>query len=117
MRALLSVLSMLALGFSLPASAQYAPSGDQSNQTILYGVKKNQPPQGMVIEQGAANQGIPTSGTQQMQQLQKNQAGQYRRGGPDVIYRDQKDKGLTVITGPNGTTVCRDASGNVTVCY
>ena len=114
MRALLSVSFLLALGFSLPASAQYAPPGDQ---TILYGVKKNQPPQGMVIEQGAANQGIPTSGTQQMQQLQRNQAGQYRRGGPDVIYRDQKDKGLTVITGPNGTTVCRDASGNVTVCY
>jgi hypothetical protein len=41
----------------------------------------------------------------------------YGQGGPNVIYRDQQNKGLTVISGPNGTTVCRDASGKVTVCY
>ena len=52
----------------LTAQAQYAPSWDQ---TVLYGVKKNQMPQGMVIEQGVANPGIPTSGTQQAQQLKK----------------------------------------------
>lgn len=106
----------------LTAQAQYAPPGDQ---TVLYGVKKNQMPQGMVIEQGVANPGIPTSGTQQAQQLKKNQPQPgygypgygYGQGGPNVIYRDQKDKGLTVITGPQGTTVCRDASGKVTVCY
>ena len=106
----------------LTAQAQYSPPGDQ---TVLYGVKKNQMPQGMVIEQGVANPGIPTSGTQQAQQLKKNQPQPgygypgygYGQGGPNVIYRDQKDKGLTVITGPQGTTVCRDASGKVTVCY
>jgi hypothetical protein len=103
------------------AFAQYAPPGDQ---TVLYGVKKNQMPQGMVIEQGQAAPGIPTSGTQQSQQLKKNQPQQrgygypgYGQGGPNVIYRDPKDKGLTVITGPDGTTVCRDTSGRVTVCY
>lgn len=97
------------------AAAQYAPPADQNNQTILYGVK-NQPPQGMVIEQGQAAPGIPTSGTQQAQQLKKNQPG-YGRNVPNVIYRDPNRKGLTVITGPDGTTVCRDASGRVTVCY
>lgn len=124
-----------ALSFmAVPALAQ------TNDQTILYGVKKNQPPQGMVIEQGQAAPGIPTSGTQQAEQLKKNQTGNrqpnhqpygnqygqpysqpyqpgYNRGGPNVIYRDPKDKGLTVITGPDGTTVCRDASGRVTVCY
>ena len=54
------------------AAAQYAPPGDQN---ILYGVKKNQMPQGVVVEQGTANSGIPTSGTQQAQQLKKNQPG------------------------------------------
>ncbi|MFC5302752.1 hypothetical protein [Azospira restricta] len=108
-------LSLLLLGAALPAAAQYAPPNDQ---TVLYGVKKNQMPQGVVIEQGAAAPGIPTSGTQQMQQLKQNQPGYYNapQRGPNVIYRDRKDKGLTVITGPDGTTVCRDVSGRVTVC-
>lgn len=116
MRRLVPIL----LAFVTPvAFAQYSPPSDQ---TILYGVKKNQMPQGAVIEQGHAAPGIPTSGTQQAQQLKKNQPQGYGypgygQGGPNVIYRDQKDKGLTVISGPNGTTVCRDASGNVTVCY
>ena len=114
-------LSLLILAaVSLPAAAQYAPPGDQ---TVLYGVKKNQVPQGMVVEQGAANPGIPTSGTQQAQQLKKNQPGYGNPGygypgyggGPTTIYRD-KNRGTTVYTGPNGSTVCRDINGNVTVC-
>ena len=64
----------------------------------------------------AGRTGIPTSGMQQAQQLKKNQPG-YGRNVPNVIYRDPNRKGLTVITGPDGTTVCRDASGRVTVCY
>lgn len=112
---------------ALPAAAQYAPPGDQ---TILYGVKKNQMPQGAVIEQGVANPGIPTSGTQQAQQLKKNQPGYgpgygpgyapgYGQpgygGGPTMMYRDRKH-GTTVITGPQGSTVCNDIKGNMTVC-
>lgn len=114
-----ALLSLLLVGVALPAVAQYAPPNDQ---TVLYGVKKNQMqnqmPQGMVIEQGQAAPGIPTSGTQQAQQLRQNQPGYYNnpQRGPNVIYRDRKDKGLTVITGPDGTTVCRDVSGRVTVC-
>jgi hypothetical protein len=117
------LVPLLLLCIAPTAFAQYAPPSDQ---TVLYGVKKNQMPQGAVIEQGQAAPGIPTSGTQQAQQLKKNQPQPqgygypgygYGQGGPNVIYRDQKDKGLTVISGPNGTTVCRDASGKVTVCY
>lgn len=114
------LVPLLLLCFAPVALAQYAPPSDQ---TVLYGVKKNQMPQGMVVEQGQAAPGIPTSGTQQAQQLKKNQPQPqgygypgYGQGGPNVIYRDQKDKGLTVISGPNGTTVCRDVSGRVTVC-
>lgn len=81
------------------------------DQTILYNMKKNQPPAGMVIEQGNAPPGIPMSGVQQQQQLTPN--AQQRRG-PTTYYRDRK--GLTVINGPDGTTVCRDVSGRVTVC-
>lgn len=80
------------------------------DQTILYNMKKNQPPAGMVIEQGNAPPGIPMSGVQQ-QQLTPN--AQQRRG-PTTYYRDRK--GLTVINGPDGTVVCRDVSGRVTVC-
>jgi len=110
---------MILAAISLPAAAQYAPPGDQN---ILYGVKKNQMPQGVVVEQGTANPGIPTSGTQQAQQLKKNQPGYGNPGygypgygGPTTIYRDKKH-GTSVYTGPNGTTVCRDINGNVTVC-
>lgn len=111
---------MILAAISLPAAAQYAPPGDQN---ILYGVKKNQMPQGVVVEQGTANSGIPTSGTQQAQQLKKNQPGYGNPGygypgyggGPTTIYRDRKH-GTSVYTGPNGTTVCRDINGNVTVC-
>ena len=107
-------LSLLILLAVAPlALAQYAPPNN--DQTVLYGVKKNQMPQGMVIEQGQAAPGIPTSGTQQSQQLRQNQRG-YAPGGPSVYYRDQKDKGLTVITGPDGTTICRDVNGRVVVC-
>lgn len=109
----------LLLIFASPlALAQYAPPNN--DQTVLYGVKKNQNqmPQGMVIEQGQANPGIPTSGTQQMQQLKQNQAQQrsYGPGGPNVYYRDQKKPGLTVITGPDGTTICRDVNGRTVIC-
>ncbi|HNN45323.1 MAG TPA: hypothetical protein PKN34_04675, partial [Azospira sp.] len=77
----LSLLILVAISAaSFPAAAQYAPPGDQN---ILYGVKKNQMPQGMVVEQGAANPGIPTSGTQQAQQLKKNQPGY---GNPGYGY-------------------------------
>lgn len=104
---------LLLLCASPVALAQYAPPNN--DQTVLYGVKKNQMPQGMVIEQGQANPGIPTSGTQQMQQLKQNQA-QQRGYGPNVYYRDQKKPGLTVITGPDGTTICRDINGRTVIC-
>ena len=81
------------------------------DQTILYNMKKNQPPSGMVIEQGNAPPGIPMSGVQQQQQLKQNTN---RSGGPTTVYRDRK--GLTVINGPDGSFVCRDISGHVTVC-
>ncbi len=80
------------------------------DQTILYNMKKNQPPSGMVIEQGNAAPGIPMSGVQQQQQIMPNA----QRRGPTTYYNDHK--GLTVINGPNGTTVCRDISGHTVVC-
>ncbi len=80
------------------------------DQTILYNMKKNQPPSGMVIEQGNAAPGIPMSGVQQQQQITPNA----QRRGPTTYYNDHK--GLTVINGPNGTTVCRDISGHTVVC-
>ncbi len=130
------------LAFCMLACLSVLAAHAQGNdQTILYGVKKNQMPQGVVVEQGQAAPGIPADGTQQADRLRRNNpatarpqpygnaygqpyaqpygqpyAPGYNRG-PNVIYRDPKDKGLTVITGPDGTTVCRDASGRVTVCY
>lgn len=93
--------------------AQYGQPLPQQggDQTILYNMKKNQPPAGVVIEQGNAPPGIPMSGVQQQQQLTPN--AQQRRG-LTTYYRDRK--GLTVINGPDGTVVCRDVSGRVTVC-
>jgi len=113
-------LALLLLAVAPLAEAQYygqpqqqyvqplpQPGGDQP---ILYGVKKYQPPAGMVIEQGNAPPGIPMSGVQQEQQLRSN-AG---RRGPTTIYRD--NRGLSVFTGPDGTTVCRDVRGRTVVC-
>lgn len=99
---LLFVLSPLAL-------AQYYGQPQPGDQTILYNAKKPPPP-GVVIEPGYAAPGIPTSGIQQQQQLTPKAA----RGGPTMIHRN---KGLTVITGPDGTTVCRDISGRTVMCY
>lgn len=98
-----------------PPQQQYGQPGQPipqqgGDQTILYNMKKNQPPSGMVIEQGNAPPGIPMSGVQQQQQLTPKA----NRRGPTTYYRDQK--GLTVINGPDGTTVCRDVSGRVVVC-
>ena len=91
---------MILAAISLPAAAQYAPPGDQN---ILYGVKKNQMPQGVVVEQGTTNSGIPTSGTQQAQQLKKNQPGCSNPGygypgygGPTTIYRDRSTERASI---------------------
>jgi hypothetical protein len=101
------------LAIAPAAQAQYygqQPPPQGGGQSILYDTKKNQPPAGMVIEQGNAPSGIPTSGVQQQQQLTPKS----QRRGPTTYYKDPN--GLTVINGPNGTTVCRDISGRVTVC-
>jgi hypothetical protein len=128
MRAFFALFALLFLAATPLAQAQYYGQQQQQqygqpqqqygqqvpqqggDQTIMYNMKKNQPPSGMVIEQGNAAPGIPTSGVQQQQQLAPKPA----RRGPTTYYKDQN--GLTVINGPNGTTVCRDISGRVTVC-
>jgi hypothetical protein len=90
----------------------YPQQGD--DQTILYNMNKNQPPSGMVVEQGYAPPGIPMSGAQMQQQQQMQMRQNAQRRGPTTYYND--NKGLTVINGPNGTTVCRDISGHTVVC-
>ncbi|MDA0189944.1 MAG: hypothetical protein OSW77_06350 [Proteobacteria bacterium] len=109
--------AVLCLAFGGLAHAQYygqqpygQPPPQGGDQTILYNTQKHAPPAAVVIEHGPGAPGIPTSGVQQQQQLTPKGA----RGGPTVIRRD---KGLTVITGPDGTTVCRDVSGRTVVCY
>jgi hypothetical protein len=53
----------------------------------------------------------PPSGIEQGRQLESNQP-QNQRGGPTVYHRNYDRKGsTTVITGPNGTTVCTDSYG------
>lgn len=85
----------------------------------LYPYQKNQPPAGMVYDQG--NPGIPTSGTEQARQLDMNKPRYQQKSGPTIIHRNYDRKGSTaVITGPNGTTVCTDAYGrksSTSVCY
>lgn len=99
------------------AFAQYPQQGGPA----LYPHNKNQgqlPPGAVIVEQGGG--GIPTSGTEQARELDVNKPG-YRRGGPTVYNRSYDSKGATtVITGPDGTTVCRDAYGRKSttgVCF
>lgn len=117
MRTVFTPVALFLLVFAPLAQAQYY--GQQQygqpppqDQGVLYGTQKAPPPV-VVIEQGYGAPGIPTSGVQQQRQLAPNNS--YR--APTVIYHDRKDKGLTVITGPNGTTICRDYSGRTVVCY
>lgn len=109
MRTPFAFIALLVLALPPSAQAQYygQPPADQG---ILYGTKKPAPAV-IVVEPG--NAGIPTSGVQPLPQAEPRSGSR----GPTVMYRDRKDKGLTVITGPDGTTICRDFSGRTVVCY
>ncbi|HRE16663.1 MAG TPA: hypothetical protein PLW86_06275 [Rhodocyclaceae bacterium] len=112
MRRLIAILAFL----PLTALAQL-----QQNQQdpALYPYKKNPPP-AMMYEQG--NAGIPTSGTQQANQLPNNRnrnAGGIGTGagGPTIIQQGKHRGSPTYIIGPDGTRVCTDASGRTIVCW
>lgn len=107
-----ALVTLAAIAVALPAAAQYGAAGAPG---VLYGVRSQQLPPGTVVVARTAAGAIPTNGTQQAQQLRRND-GAYSPA-PTVIYRDRKESGLTVISGPNGTTVCRDTHGGLTVCY
>lgn len=79
----------------------------------LYPYRKPAPP-ATVIESG--NSGIPTDGTAQMRQLKAEQR-QKGGTGPTWVYREPGKGKPTFMTGPDGTRVCTDASGHVTVCW
>lgn len=111
-------LALLFAGIAAPVVAQYPaqPYGQPlpppaADQGILYNSKKPVPAV-IVVEPG--NAGIPTSG---VMPLPQQTAPRSANRGPTVMYHDRKDKGLTVITGPDGTTICRDISGRTVVCY
>lgn len=100
----------LLLGF-LPLTALAQLAG-QEQGTILYPYKKPMPA-ATVVEEGSG--AIPTDGTAMGKKIRKNQ--RHSSSGPTWVYREPGDKKPTYITGPNGTTVCTDANGRVTVCW
>lgn len=113
-------LAFLLAALPLAAFAQYGqyPAPQQQQPPGLYPYQKNQLPPGAYYEQG--NQGIPTSGLEQGKQLDMNKP-QAQKRGPTMYHRSYDKHGSTaVITGPNGTTVCRDEYGRKSVtgvCY
>lgn len=93
----------------------------QQNQqdSVLYPYKKNPPP---AVIYGQDNAGIPTSGTQQANQLpnkRNRNAGGLGTGvgGPTIIQQGKGRGSPTYIMGPDGTRVCTDASGRTIVCW
>ena len=111
---------MILAAVSLPAAAQCR---GRATVTVLYGVRRTPGAAGHGGRAGAANPGIPTSGTQQAQQL-KNQPGYGNPGYGHpataaarlTIYRDKESRYDASIRA-NGSTVCQnDINGNVTVC-
>lgn len=96
---------------------QYPGQAPVQQPAPLYPYNKNQLPPGAVYDN---NPGIPTSGLEQGRQLDANKPG-YQKGGPTIYHRSYDRKGSTaVISGPNGTTVCRDEYGRKSVtgvCY
>lgn len=102
------LLPLLAVLLPLSAFAQL-----QSQDSVLYPYKKPMPP-ATIIESGNANV-IPTDGTSQARKLRQQQAP--ASAGPTWVYREPGRGRPTFITGPNGTTVCTDASGRVVVCW
>lgn len=111
-------LAFLFAALPLVAFAQYQYPPQQQQPPGLYPYQKNQLPPGAYYDQG--NQGIPTSGVDQAKQLDMNKP-QAQKRGPTVYHRSYDKHGSTaVISGPNGTTVCRDEYGRKSVtgvCY
>jgi len=108
-------LALLLAALPLLGFAQYPA---QQQGPALYPYQKNQLPPGAYYDQG--NQGIPTSGLEQGKQLDANKPG-YQKRGPTIYNRSYDKHGsTTVISGPNGTTVCTDSYGRRSttgVCY
>lgn len=97
------------LALPLTALAQLPTQQDP----VLYPYKKPMP-SATVID--SSERGIPTDGTMMGRQLKRDQ--QMRNSsGPTMIYREPGRGKPTIITGPNGTTVCTDANGRTTVCW
>lgn len=96
----------------LPSTFALAQMGVRASDSFLDPYKKPIP-QGIVVEQDQG--GIPTDGTAMRRQLHRNHRA--ANNGPTWVYREPGRGKPTFITGPNGTTVCTDANGRVTVCW
>lgn len=94
----------------LPVAVVAQQNGQSGS--ILYPYKKPMPPASVVEADTGA---IPTDGTAMGKKLQKKQ--QRQNSGPTWMYREPGEGKPTFITGPDGTRVCTDASGKVTVCW
>lgn len=104
---------LIALLAALPLLAQAQLYGQPQDSSGLYPYKKQMPPATVIESQGG---GIPTDGTAMGRQMQNEQRSR-QQGGPTMIYREPGKGKPTIITGPNGTTVCTDANGRTTVCW
>ena len=98
---------LIALFVALPLSAL------AQQEPALYPYKKQMPPAAMYESDRG---GIPTDGTMMGKQLRQDQRIR-DANGPTMIYREPGRGRPTIITGPNGTTVCTDANGRTTVCW
>lgn len=103
------ILILLLAAMPLLATAQLPT---QQQDSVLHPYKKPMPP-ATVVESGGG--GIPTDGTAMGKQLKSQQAP--ASTGPTWMYREPGKNKPTIITGPNGTTICTDASGKVVVCW
>jgi len=103
---------VLALIVALPILA-HAQLPSQQQDSVLYPYKKPMPPATVIEPQGG---GIPTDGTAMGRQMQNEQRAR-QPAGPTMIYREPGKGKPTIITGPNGTTVCTDANGRTVVCW
>ena len=91
---------------------QEQPIGGGQGAPGLYPYRKA-PPAATIIEQGSANQGIPTTGVQPLPQRPSTST----RSPSYRYYQPHKDGKGTTVVGPDGVTYCRSPNGKLVMCY